>query len=181
MKTYLLAAAAAFVVAAPAAAQTSGPYVGIEGGILFPKDSKADVTATDGVDTVSADDAFRVNFKRGYDLDVIGGYDFGMFRLEGELGYKRAKGDSVSVDQDLIDAYNAATGDTLTGDDIDIDGHVSVLSGMVNALADFDAGGFRIYGGGGVGKARVKAFGDKDSAWAYQLIAGMGVPISDTV
>ena len=26
----------------------------------------------------------------GFDVDVIGGYDFGMFRVEGELGYKRA-------------------------------------------------------------------------------------------
>ena len=28
--------------------------------------------------------------KMGYDVDVVGGYDFGMFRLEGELAYKKA-------------------------------------------------------------------------------------------
>ena len=26
----------------------------------------------------------------GFDVDLIGGYDFGLFRVEGELGYKHA-------------------------------------------------------------------------------------------
>ena len=37
MRKYLLAATAALVFATPAAARDGSPYVGIEGGILFPK------------------------------------------------------------------------------------------------------------------------------------------------
>ena len=65
--------------------------------------------------------------------------------------------------------------------DVDIDGNARVTSLMGNALADFGAGGFRIYGGGGFGRARVKMVGDKDSAWAYQLIAGVGVPVASNI
>ena len=37
MKKLLLAGAAALVVATPAVARDNSPYVGIEGGVLFPK------------------------------------------------------------------------------------------------------------------------------------------------
>ena len=43
---------------------------------------------------------------------------------------------------------------------------------MVNGLVDADLGGVNLYGGGGVGYAHVKQFGDSDSAFAWQLIAG---------
>lgn len=180
MRTFLLAAVAAAAIATPALAQ-SGPYVGLEGGILFPRDTDvdADVTYTDPLlGTVTFDNAIDLDYKKGYDVDAILGYDLGMFRVEGELGYKRAKLDEFQYDQDFIDAYQDATGVDLTGVDFDLGGHVSVLSGMVNGLVDFDVGGARIYGGGGFGRASVKLLGDKDSAWAYQLIAGVGVPIS---
>ncbi len=35
-------------------------------------------------------DALSVDSKTGYDVGLVGGYDFGLFRLEGELAYKRA-------------------------------------------------------------------------------------------
>jgi opacity protein-like surface antigen len=181
MRKYLLTAVAAAAIATPALAQSTGPDVGIEGGIMFPRDTDvdADVTYNDPVlGNVTFDNAVDLDYKKGYDIDAIAGYDLGMFRIEGELGYKRAKLDELQYDQDFIDAYQDSTGVDLTGVDFDLDDHVSVLSGMVNGLADFDAGGFRVYGGGGVGRARVKLMGDSDSAWAYQLIAGVGVPIS---
>ena len=43
MKKYLLAAAAATVIASPAYARDGQPYFGIEGGILLPRDNDADV------------------------------------------------------------------------------------------------------------------------------------------
>ena len=43
MRNYLLAAAAAAAIASPAAARDNSGYVGIEGGILFPKDQDADL------------------------------------------------------------------------------------------------------------------------------------------
>ena len=181
MRNYLLAAVAAAAIATPAVAQDSGPYVGVEGGILFPRDTDvdADVNFTDPLLTdVIFDDVFEVSYKRGLDLDVIGGWDFGGFRLEAELGYKRAKVDDFQIDQDFIDAYEDETGDIITDTDVDVDGRVKVTSLMGNALADFGTGGFRIYGGGGFGRAKVKTLGDSDSAWAYQLIAGVGMPIA---
>jgi hypothetical protein len=46
MRKYLLAAtAAAAVMATPAMARDGSVYVGIEGGVLFPKDNDADVFA----------------------------------------------------------------------------------------------------------------------------------------
>ena len=42
MRKYLLGAVAAAVIATPAFAQDSGPYVGFEGGVLFPRDTDVD-------------------------------------------------------------------------------------------------------------------------------------------
>ena len=102
MRNYLLAATAAIaVVSSPAMARDGSVYVGIEGGVLFPKDNDADVfadfttTQVPGSPAASAPadttygDMFGIDYKRGVDVDAIIGYDFGMFRLEGELGYKR--------------------------------------------------------------------------------------------
>ncbi len=41
----------------------------------------------------------EVRFHDGYDVDAIGGYDFGLFRLEGELGYKHASVERVNINQ----------------------------------------------------------------------------------
>src|SRR5437763_1569887 len=37
------------------------------------------------------------------------------------------------------------------------------------------------YAGAGFGRARVKELGDSDSAWAWQLLAGVYMPVSDNV
>ncbi|QIL02984.1 porin family protein [Sphingomonas sinipercae] len=184
MRKYLLAAvAAAAVVATPAFAQ-SGPYAGIEGGVLFPQDSNVDAQV-DFIDptlpNVDYNDVLDLDYKRGYDIDAIVGYDFGAFRVEGELGYKRAKTDKVEFDEEFIDDYFDATGEDLEGIDTDVDGRISVKSLMLNGLADFDAGGARLYAGAGIGRAKLKLLGDSDSAWAYQLIAGAAVPIANNV
>ena len=59
---------------------------------------------------VTLDNVARVKNKTGYDVDLIGGYDFGMFRLEGELGYKRAKLKNVDHRQRLPDRHQHAVG-----------------------------------------------------------------------
>jgi len=178
MRKYLLAAVAAAAIATPAYAQTSGPYVGIEGGLLFPRDTDidADVDFIDeDLDDVTFNNVLDVDYKRGWDLDLIGGYDFGGFRLEGELGMKRAKIDELQVSDEFEDEL----GEDIA--DFDLDGRARVTSYMVNALGDFDLGGMRAYAGGGFGRAKVKAFEDRDSAWAWQAIAGIGVPVAPNV
>ena len=53
---------------------------------------------------------------------------------------------------------------------------------MVNGLVDFGVGGgVGVYAGGGFGRAHVKALGDSDNAWAWQLLAGVYAPISDNI
>ena len=125
MRKYLLAAAAAVAVATPAAARDGAGYFGIEGGILFPKDQDANLDATfvqsaqtPAAGTVAptgtglvgtaptapaalAGDA-DLDYKKGYDIDAIAGYDFGMFRIEGEIGYKRSKIDDATIDDAFI-------------------------------------------------------------------------------
>ncbi|QIL01624.1 outer membrane beta-barrel protein [Sphingomonas sinipercae] len=129
--TRTLAFALLALAAAPAAAQSPGPYVGLEGGILFPR--------TDGL-------------KTGTDLDAIAGYNFNTFRLEGELGLKRAG--------------------------LDGGGHGRILSGMANALGYYGGAGYGIYGGAGIGLADARVLGTSDSAFAWQLIGGAHVPVS---
>src|SRR5690242_6859671 len=100
MRKYLLAAVAAAAVSSPAFARDGSPYVGLEGGIVFPetKDVNGSVDFTNpAVRDIGAVPIGRVRFHQGYDVDAIGGYDFGMFRVEGELGYKHAKVKNYSL------------------------------------------------------------------------------------
>jgi len=53
---------------------------------------------------------------------------------------------------------------------------------MINALADFgDENGLSFYGGAGIGYAWAKALNDSDSAFAWQLIAGLRYAISPNI
>ena len=81
-KLWLATAAAVAVVATPAAARDGSGYIGLEGGVLFPKDQDIDAVVdfednTDVADVV-ADNVAGLDFNTGYDLDLVGGYDFGM-------------------------------------------------------------------------------------------------------
>lgn len=199
MRKYLLAAVAAAAITSPALARDGQPYVGIEGGILFPKENEANVlvdyttsqtplnpAAPAGPLDFTSDGAVGIDYKRGYDIDLIAGYDFGMLRLEAELGFKRARMDGFGVDETLINDLNSALNrpsgasdpgspglPALVNSDFDLDGNVKVRSIMANAL--FDIGnddGLSFFIGGGFGRARVKQYQDTDNAWAGQLIAG---------
>ena len=185
MRKIILAAATAAAMTTPAIARDGQPYVGIEGGLLFPKDQDIDVTL-DGTDETFSDgdyeDAIRVDYKRGLDLDLIAGYDFGMFRLEGELGWKRARLDDLEFSDEFVDAVEADVALNAAFNDVDLDDDATVLSGMVNALADFgNDDGLNFYVGGGLGRARVKVAGERDSAFAWQLIAGARMAVSESV
>jgi opacity protein-like surface antigen len=185
-KVFLVSAAALAVAATPAAARDGSGYIGLEGGVLFPRDSsiKIDTDPTD--DTDLFDTGIDVDHKMGYDIDLIGGYDFGMFRLEGELGYKRSKLDNLELDSDLQDIVEDELGRPLTDEDLDLNGKTRVWSGMLNALLDFGGnGGFGGYVGLGGGIASVKTSfagdSDSDSGFAWQLLAGVYAPVSSNI
>ena len=176
MRKFLLAAVAAAAIASPAMARDGSPYVGIEGGFMIVEDIESDVVTRRGALTTSIVDAYKIDFKPGIDVDALAGYDFGMFRVEGELGYKRASIDDVR----LSTALGANLG--VTDANFDFDSRGTVLSLMANGLVDFgDDDGWAGYIGGGVGRARVKLAGDRDSAFAYQGIAGVRRAITPNI
>ncbi len=109
---------------------------------------------------------------RVLDIDAIVGYDYGMFRLEAEAGFKSLRADRVDIDDSLADEFD------LIDSDFDLDDSGSVLSVMVNGLLDIGNDDIAAYVGGGVGMARVKFAGQRDSSFGWQLIAGVRKAIS---
>ncbi len=135
--------------------------------------------------------AAKVDHHYGYDVDGQIGYDFGMFRLEAEVGYKSATVDTYS--STTTTPFRTSTGiagNAPAGTYNYAGGRTSALSFMVNGLLDFgDDNGLQGFVGGGVGVARVKAsqyalntFGsfldDSDTVFAYQGLAGVRAPLS---
>jgi opacity protein-like surface antigen len=185
-KILLATAAVAAIAATPAVAKDNSPYVGIEGGVLFPQSQniRGSVIYTDPTNfpNVATTDVAKIKYKQGYDVDLIGGYDFGMFRLEGELGYKRAKNKSLDIDTTFLTGINTASGNTLTTTSFDLPNHTSVYSAMLNGLADFGGnGGIGGYVGAGAGYASVHQFGESKGKLAWQILAGLYTPISDNL
>jgi opacity protein-like surface antigen len=173
MRKFLLAAVAVAAISSPALARDNSPYVGIEAGVAMSEEDFFDVDF-DGDEFHSG---LNVDYKLGLDADLIGGYDFGMFRAEAEVAYKRLGIEDLTVSGPLLGAIGG-----VDNDDFEVDGHASVLSLMGNALLDFGADeGIGAYIGGGIGHARVKMLGDRDSGLALQAIAGIRTPVSDQI
>jgi OmpA-OmpF porin, OOP family len=186
-KLAIVVALASTALATTAFARNDAWYIGIEGGPSIVEDTTLRITgpgARNGTGTI--------DHKTGYDADGIIGYDFGGFRLESEVAYKKASVNnyastaSTGVTTPMggtamapPGTYNLAGGDT------------SVLSFMVNALLDFgDDDGLSGFVGGGVGVARVKenvrlntlgagSIGDSDTGLAFQALAGVRAPLTD--
>jgi opacity protein-like surface antigen len=175
MRPYFLAAAAAVAASTPAVARDGAPYGGIEGGLIFDGKADMDVEATIDSNTFDINDAVEIGFKRGADIDVIAGYDFGMVRAEAEFGYKHLR----VKDFDLANAL-IGTGDF--GNGLDASGSATVWSLMGNALLDFGGNeGVGAYVGGGIGPAHGKYRGESGTALAWQILAGVRMPVSSNV
>ena len=173
MKRYLLAASAATIglaavaVATPASARDRSAYFGLEAGALFVSDTDVEFNAAPG-------DDLDIDHKMGIDGDLIAGYDFGMFRAEAELGYKRSEHKDY---EDILGSFDA-------------DGRSSVYSIMGNAMIDVGQDeGVSFYAGGGIGMARVThrledngvggfGFRLQDRGLAWQAIAGVRAVVS---
>jgi opacity protein-like surface antigen len=178
MTRYLLAATALATgltaFAAPATARDRSAYFGIEIGVLNVVDTDLDNDLEEAVF-----DGLEIDHKLGVDGDLIAGYDFGMFRAEAELGYKRSHHNEYSFinDEETID--------------FDAEGRSSVYSLMANAMVDLGRDeGFNFYAGAGVGYAQViHSFATdeelvegklkiKDRGLAWQVIAGVRTSVS---
>src|SRR5690349_24004003 len=182
-KFALVVALASTAIASPAFARDGSAYLGVDAGIMRPQALKLDFT-TAGTGTIK--DAYELRHKWGWDADLVGGYDFGMFRVEVEAGYKRAGVKNAILDASAARVYGLPFGL------LPSDGRTTVGSGMLNALLDF--GGNGDWGGsvgGGVGLARVEEraglgggalnFRDADRAFAWQGLAELRAPLSDNL
>jgi opacity protein-like surface antigen len=146
-----------------ATVSAKGPYVGGQAGVVFLSDSDIQQGITD----------LSGSFDTGYGLGLTGGYNFDMFRLEGELFYKTNAFDEVSAGSGSLSA----------------DGDMTALGLMVNAIFDFkNQTRFTPFIGVGAGMAQVSIkdltlgglsiADDDDVVFAYQGIAGVGISVT---
>lgn len=186
MRKYLLGATILGAIAAPAFAADSGPYVGIEGGVTFPRNTDLDIilndTSATPPTTATFNNGFIVDHKTGWNVDAIAGYKLGIIRLEAEGGYQRASTKSLGVSSALLGAVSTDSDTTATAADFGTGSHIGVKYLTANALLDGDfGGGFGAYAGGGVGRAWASFEGDKDSAMALLGIAGVRYAVTPNV
>ena len=172
MRKFLLTALAATAISTPAVARDGSFYAGVEGGIMSVLDADMEYQGLTGLEDGDLD----VDHGLGIDLDAVVGYDLGLVRVEGELGWKRA-----SIDETDVDIPNF-------GPLFDDGGRGRSVSAMANVLLDFgNEEGLSFYLGGGVGVARTSykidaiSFGATDSNLAYQAIAGVRMPLSPNI
>ncbi len=160
--------AASLALAEGAAAESKGIYFDFHAGAVYVQEADNEAKSGGGKAETSYDP--------GYSLGIALGYDFGDFRLEGELSTREA--DLDEIDDAFLGEFNAG-------------GNVFASAGMVNAYYDFDTGTpWRPYLGGGIGGAVVgfedadtEAAGnfadDDDLVFAFQAAAGLGYEFND--
>lgn len=170
-------ALASTALASPALARDDQWYVGVDGGAMIVEDMDLDI----GV----VDNAAQLDTDKGYDFGGLVGYDFGGFRLEAEVSYREADVEQFSGQ------IPSGAGTVLTpAGTYDVGGDANALSFMVNGLLDFgDDDGIQGFVGGGVGVARVDVqtvyaapayLDDSDTGFAWQALAGVRAPLSDS-
>ena len=171
MRKYLIATTAMVVFATPAVAKDHSGYVGGDIGAVWPKKQSIHgfsdfsgpvvcppivgaVCTTPPVD-ITDTDLGRVKYKTGWDADLIGGYDFGMFRLEGQLGYMHSKIKRHDFNT-FIGLINTRAGAVVIPLDSNfgVDTKAHAWDAMINGWLDF-GGETGIGGGVEIGRAHV--------------------------
>ena len=191
IKRTCLALLASSMIATPALARDKTLYLGIEGGIMWPKDVSLDLRPDPFNIDGNVEDFINIDHKMGYDVDAIFGYDGGIVRAELELGYKRASHDEyeVRIPDFELDEFSSP-------ESFNADGSTRYLSIMTNLLLDLgNEDGFSFYAGPGIGFAwgKYKIRGDdpdlgsdtlfsfKDGGVALQGIAGVRYAVSPNI
>jgi len=178
----VIVAAAAAV--APAARAAEGDwYVSASGGGMYLEDAhnRGNGNPLD----------FSSSAKTGYAYRAaVGVYRAPQVRVEGEVGYRRAGLDKLSLNND--GGLGAASGAAPLSGSVAASGHVTAISAMLNAFYDYDTGSaWRPYIDAGIGAARlsmknvaaagvpvVNAF---DNVFAYQLGLGIGYEVTKSL
>jgi len=151
-----------------------------------------DVTLTPSYEFEGED--FSESFNTGSGITLLGalGCDYGDYRLEAELGYQQNDVESLTINGE----DGPFDDDEFT---FDMEGDISIVSLLGNAYYDIDLGGVELSLTAGVGVAQVNfddiEYTDDDEqpfmgegVWnvhettlAYQLGAGLGIPVSDGI
>ena len=180
-KLAIIMALASTAIAGPALARDKAWYIGVEGGGMIVENLQFDIAGLPAAATVKN--------REGFDADGIVGYDFGGFRLEGEVGYKEASVQSYTSNTTTFRGGGFVAAPAGTGP---ARGKTTALSFMVNGLLDFgDDDGISGFVGGGAGVARVKEsnyainagsfLNDSDTRFAYQGLAGVRGKLTDHI
>lgn len=211
LNRYLMAGAAiaSLSVVTSNAAEAAQAYAGLFGGLSLlqnPGLKGHSKTYTTTALTFLSSQSADTSFKTGYVVGGNFGVDWGFgLRTELELA---ARGNQSKSHAHLKTTYalqyyggtghtrNGSSGSgpfTLYSTDATVPAHMNLraYSLMANAWYDFNTGmGFTPYIGGGIGLAQVQIDGNlngfklhekNDSTFAYQLGAGISVPISDGI
>ncbi len=188
MKTAHLCIAIIALLLTPALCQATPPkphgYMSGFLGVAVIK--QADVTTDDYLYNTTYND--KVEFYPGINTGITGGYDFGYFRIEGELSYKSA---SIKEITDKSDNYRYRS----------VDGDLGALALMFNGFVDLhNQSAVTPYFGGGVGFATLSlsdTYGtdtrggittrellyieDNDSVLAAQIGAGVVIELNSVL
>jgi outer membrane protein OmpA-like peptidoglycan-associated protein/opacity protein-like surface antigen len=173
-------ALASTALASPSMARDGQWYVGVDGGAMIAEDLNLNIGAAPIAATADTD--------TGYDFGGVVGYDFGGFRLESEVGYREA---DLTGFASSVAAIPSGAGSALAASGLKrTNGDANALSFMVNGMLDFgDDDGLQGFVGAGAGVARVDVqqifaapswLDDSDTGFAWQAIAGIRAPISDS-
>ena len=187
MRKLMIAAAVVTTASGtPALAHDGAAYVGVDVGLMSPRSMKIRLTNSNG----SFEDAIRLRHQLGIDADALFGYDFGMFRVEGEFGYKQASTKDAQLSPTALHNYDSLNTATF----YQADGSTRALSAMLNALIDLGASdtvNFSVGAGVGVANIRTRAgllgnttlnfTSTNESAIAWQLLAQVRAPVSNQI
>lgn len=197
-KSIVAVALASAAIATPALARDGETYVQLDGGIMLLDDMEFDIGEVGNAATFRPrkhDLGVKVD---GFDFGAAVGHDFGMFRVEAEASYRESDAGRISsgvrIPGSTPVSADGLSGGLPAGNYRHLDGDVNVLSGMINALADFGPdNGLQGYIGGGVGLAKVSAdiavsknaefaiVDDSDTRFAWQAIAGVRAPLTRNI
>jgi opacity protein-like surface antigen len=143
-----------------------GPYISVNLGGAFLTDSDQSRTGYDS-ETMKFDPGFASSF--------AGGYNFGMFRIEGELGYQGNNVDNKYDDyyyDDYDDDYHRHSSNNDSCD-------LTAYSLMGNFYLDFvNPSPVTPFLTAGIGMATVNLFDYDDTVFAYQVGAGLAFAIN---
>jgi opacity protein-like surface antigen len=139
-----------------------GPYVSGQMGATFLNDSNYSETLDYGT----------LQYKPGFAIGIAGGYNFGMFRVEGEIGYQK----------NGIDTRSNCSGGTCVWRSIS-SGDITALSFLINGYFDFvNSSPFTPYISAGIGTAnldyKIENWSDYDVVFAYQVGVGVAYAIN---